>query len=74
MLNFSPGINLTRLFLFGSAWFSIQLVIAAIFWALWNYAVSSVFGVQLLSYGQAVALFLLIRIVLSPPKIKFEFG
>lgn len=74
MLISNSGIDPVRLCVIGLVWFLVQLVVAALFWWLWSYAVSGVLGLPVLSFGQALALYLLIRLVISPPKIKFELS
>lgn len=51
-----------------------QLAAGSVFALLWNLAPAGLFGLPPVSWLQGIGIFLLVRLVLSPPKLELSLG
>lgn len=51
-----------------------QLAAGSVFALLWNLAPADVFGLPPVSWLQGIGIFLLVRLILSPPKLELSLG
>jgi hypothetical protein len=51
-----------------------QLAAGSVFALLWNWAPSGAFGLPPVTWLQGVGIYLVIRLVLSPPKLELTLG
>ena len=51
-----------------------QLAAGSVFALLWNWAPSAAFGLPPVTWLQGVGIYLVVRLLLSPPKLELTFG